>query len=109
MVLRERAGYHVIECATPEEALKICESVKFHLMICDVTLGSTTGTELAKCLEQQQPGAALLFTSGAPREYLVELGFLPENAHFLMKPYTAQSLLDMVRAVLGSAGAVGGD
>jgi hypothetical protein len=57
-------------------------------------------------LRNLQPGIAVLFISGYPLEYLENRGMIDRAAaaggklNFLQKPFTAQSLLRVVRELL---------
>jgi DNA-binding NarL/FixJ family response regulator len=59
-----------------------------------------TGPELVRRIRELQPHARVLFTSGYADDRHVEASGLPENAHFLPKPYTFAALSRKVREAL---------
>jgi len=98
----EGAGYGVIECADPAEALrKPAPDVKrVHLLLTDVIMPQASGPEVARSLRKKHPGLKVLFMSGYTNQAIGHHGVLDEGAQLLEKPFTTESLLRKVRSVL---------
>jgi CheY-like chemotaxis protein len=85
------AGYTVISCGTPEEALAAATE-RVNALVTDIVMPEMSGVELARRL-----GLPTLFVSGYSEER-VEPG-MP----FLEKPFDRAGLLRAVRGVLGTS------
>jgi DNA-binding response OmpR family regulator len=101
-VLREH-GYKVVEAGTAAEALLLAEDIgdELDLLVTDVIMPRMSGVELGDRIRRRFPQMRVLFVSGfAPRS--LERRGLGEGDHpVLTKPFTPDSLLRAVRAVLG--------
>jgi len=95
-------GYRVLEAASGEEALKICEehSGPIHLMVTDVVMPRLSGQELARRLATLRPETKVLYISG----YTGGAAGWPEISHletaFLQKPFTPETLMRQMREML---------
>jgi len=98
----EAKGYTVLTAATPADALAMVErhAGPIHLAVTDVILPGMDGPELARRLEQAQPGLRVLFVSGYANEAIVHQGVLDPGVAYLPKPFTAEALVRKVREVL---------
>ena len=98
----EGAGYRVLECASPVEALSVAENYKgsIDLLSADLILSGMNGRELAERLTLQRPNLKVLFTSGyADRGMLRGDGRGPRR-DFVAKPYTRKLFLQKIRELL---------
>jgi two-component system cell cycle sensor histidine kinase/response regulator CckA len=97
----EVRGYHVIEAANGEEALRICKTYvgTIHLMLTDVVMPGMTGRELAEEVVQLRPDMEVLLMSGYADE-ISKAGFLHPGLHFIEKPFTSNALALKIREVL---------
>jgi nitrogen-specific signal transduction histidine kinase len=99
--LLEVRGYRVLEAASPEEALRICQSYdgKIDLILSDIIMPKITGRELAEQAVRMRPGIKILLMSGyadeITRGLIVKTGF-----HFIAKPFTSDALALKVREAL---------
>ena len=90
-------GYIVLEAADAAEGLELLESEHdISVLFTDVSMpGEMDGLDLLELVRTDRPEIALLVTSGhAPPDF----ERLPDNAHFLAKPYTAHALSEAIRA-----------
>jgi len=93
------AGYRVVACATPEEALERASSPRadFDVVITDVVMPAMNGFAFAEALRRVRPELPVLFVSGyrggAPSDPLGE-------ATILEKPFTVEVLTRHLRAAL---------
>ncbi len=100
----ERLGYKVISTSSATEALALATHAmsRFDLLLTDVVMPELNGRELAERSRAQDPRLRVLFMSGYPADIVSERGIVPENAHFLQKPFESLTLARKVRAVLDS-------
>ena len=96
-----RAGYRVLYCRTPEEALGRVANLewKLDLLLTDIVMPEMNGIQLSKLLKAQQPTLATLFMSGytevdALREQETQAG------NVIKKPFSGDSLLSRIAEVL---------
>lgn len=98
--LRE-IGYIVIEAAGAGEAIrKINGGLTPDLLFTDVVMPETTGSELAKRVQEMLPGIKILFTTGYTRNAIVHNGVLDAGTHLISKPFTIDDLAAKVRTLL---------
>ena len=99
----EEAGYRLLACGGPSEALALLASSSepIHLLLTDVVMPRMDGPTVARRIRAARPDIGVLYMSGYPDEALGSRGVLP-GTHFITKPFTADSLLRKVREVLDS-------
>jgi len=101
-VLQE-SGYHIWEASDCREALNIWKTnaSQIDLLLADLAMpGGLNGRELADKLRHERPDLKVIFISG----------FVPDMAEtshmlrsFLQKPFTPESLTEIVQSHLGTA------
>jgi len=99
----ERAGYRVLCCQSPEEALEMLVDWKdrLDLLLSDVIMPGMNGPDLALRLQKLRPKLATLFISGyAELDVLGQLQ--PPLASHIQKPFTAETLLSRVAEALNA-------
>jgi two-component system, cell cycle sensor histidine kinase and response regulator CckA len=98
-------GYNVLEAASGEEALKICEghSGPIHLMVTDVIMPRVSGQELGRRLATLRPETKVLYISGYTGGSATGWPeILNCETAFLQKPFTPETLTRQVREMLDS-------
>jgi len=94
------AGYDVLEASDGAEALSLSfDKRKPDLLITDIIMPGMRGNELARQMQQRQPGLKVLFISGYMGDDSV-WNDIPDHADFLQKPFMPQDLLTKVREKL---------
>jgi CheY-like chemotaxis protein len=98
----ERQGYHVVEAASGEEALKVCKEKKepFHLLLTDVVMPQMGGRQLAEQLKQVCQDFKVLYMSGYTDNAITHHGVLEKGMNYLQKPFTVDGLARKVREVM---------
>ena len=98
--LLESRGYRVIDAASGEEALNICQSYSgnIDLILTDVVMSRMSGRELAESADRVRPGIKVLLMSGYADES-VDWGSDPEVL-YLKNPFSAATLLDTVKQMI---------
>jgi two-component system cell cycle sensor histidine kinase/response regulator CckA len=96
-----RAGYHVHDAGSAEEALRVQRALTHgvELLVSDVILPGRNGWDLSRELVTRLPGLRVLFMSGYAAEHSGE-SLLPAGVPFLAKPFTPGELLERVGAAL---------
>jgi two-component system cell cycle sensor histidine kinase/response regulator CckA len=98
----ERRGFHAITAATPGEALDILRGdTPIDLLISDVVMPETYGTDLIRQARALRPGLPALLISGFADQQNERHDPIPEGVPFLPKPFDLVDLLAQVRALLG--------
>jgi len=97
----EGAGYRVLKALNGEEALRVAQAHRgpIALLLADVVMPGLSGPEVAARLHAVQPGAKVLFMSGFTTEHVQARG-LRESDPLLVKPFSPETLLAKVRAML---------
>ncbi len=103
--LLEEAGYTVIECAKPYEALSAGQSEvrPIHLMLTDVIMPQMTGPQVAERLQGLRPRMKVLYMSGYTDDAIAQHGVLEPGTEFITKPFTRDTVLRRVRKLLDRA------
>ena len=97
-----RAGYHVLEAASPSEAIVVSEQFegRIDLLLTDVVLPRMTGPALAARLHQSRSEMLVLLMSGYTDGAIVHHGLIDPGVPYIEKPITVESLTRRVREVL---------
>ena len=103
----EHAGYRVLECNGPEEALRVGSEHRGHigLLLSDVVMPGMNGPELALQLQSLQPGLIAVFMSGYAESFVLRKVMHNKMAqggmtNYIQKPFTINVLLSRVAAAL---------
>jgi two-component system cell cycle sensor histidine kinase/response regulator CckA len=98
----ESAGYTVVECSGPEEALlRVSTSdAPVRLLLTDVVMPGMSGLALARSVRIARPEIKVLFMSGYTDDALGLQGDLGAGSRFIQKPFAVDALLRKVREVL---------
>jgi CheY-like chemotaxis protein len=100
-LILSRQGYTVLACPGGKEALALGQQLSaVRLLVSDVVMPGLNGRELACRLREQSRGLKVLLISGYADQVSAQQGFLEEGIQFLPKPYSPESLLARVRALL---------
>ena len=101
------AGYKVLIAPDGETALEIAKrrDEQIQLLITDVVMPVMGGAELANRLRERTPDLRIIYMSGYLEENEGDSRFF-EDAMFLQKPFSRESLLQTARAALNSLSAV---
>jgi CheY-like chemotaxis protein len=98
----EDAGFKVIEAVHADEALRVLKAVSdIQALVTDVEMprGSINGFELARRVRMERQEIGVLIASGraAPK-----VGDLPDGALFIGKPVHPETLVRLLKTLLGS-------
>jgi two-component system cell cycle sensor histidine kinase/response regulator CckA len=95
-------GYHVLEAADGEEALKVGSAFenKIHLLLTDVVMSPMGGGELVKRIMPVRPDMKVLYISGYPDDPAVRSGLDSRKIAFLAKPFSPKVLVRTIRSIL---------
>jgi two-component system cell cycle sensor histidine kinase/response regulator CckA len=95
-------GYRVLDAENGLRALELARAHPgdIHLLVTDVVIPGLSGPKLAEQLSASRPGIKVLYISGYTRDLIAQHGLSQEPAALLRKPFTPQSLLTQIRAIL---------
>jgi signal transduction histidine kinase/CheY-like chemotaxis protein len=98
-----RHGYQVLEAIDGSEAIALCERHEptVHLLLTDVVMPLMSGPELAQRVTRVCPDLRVIYISGYTDRALIHQGLRQPGSAFLQKPFTPETLVRMVREVLG--------
>jgi signal transduction histidine kinase len=102
----EGAGYRVLEAASAEAAIALCEKIngdRIDLLLTDVIMPGMSGNEMSRVLCAKHPEMPVLYMSGYTDDAIVQHGVLEAGINFLQKPFTPGALALKVREVLDTA------
>ncbi len=105
----EANGYHVLEASHGAAALVTCDEHKdpIHLLMTDLIMPEMSGRQLAEQVSAQRPEMKILYMSGYTDNAILHHGGLQSGANFLQKPFTPDTLVRKLRAVLDADPSVG--
>jgi PAS domain S-box-containing protein len=97
-------SYKVIEAENGEQALAVLNRRKeaIHLMVTDILMPGISGIELAARVGVEYPETKVLFISGYTDQAAFREGIPEFKTNFLVKPFTAEVLVNKVREILES-------
>ncbi|HEY8174576.1 MAG TPA: ATP-binding protein [Gemmatimonadaceae bacterium] len=97
-----RAGFRVLEAATPIDALRLAREhfQEIRLVLSDVVMPEMSGPEVVSKIAQLCPRARVLFISGYTDDELNGRGLADPAIQLLRKPFSAQQLVERVRAAM---------
>ena len=93
-----KSGYTPIVTADPEEALRLVEEERPHLVLLDLVLPGADGMELMKDIAAAD--VPVIFLSAHGQEQLVARALDEGAADYLVKPFSPVELAARIRAVL---------
>jgi PAS domain S-box-containing protein len=98
-------GYFVLAAANGEEALALAETVggAIDLVLTDVVMPDLGGPELVARLQAKWPEIRAVYMSGYAEGDKIRAEIQDPKTSFLQKPFSADSLVPMVREVLDQA------
>jgi CheY-like chemotaxis protein len=87
----QEAGYAVVEAATGEEAIALCNSdTSIDVVFTDVNLGGyASGWDVAECFRKVRPDVPVVYTSGRS----LDAGRCVGGSTFVPKPYDESDIL----------------
>jgi signal transduction histidine kinase/ActR/RegA family two-component response regulator len=103
----ERTGYQVLTASNGRQALGILEqhTGSIDVLVTDLVMPEMGGRELADHVLTARPTVRVLYTSGYTAEAMNQQAVLDPNDAFLGKPFTPDSLLRAVHALIDPAAA----
>jgi two-component system cell cycle sensor histidine kinase/response regulator CckA len=97
-----RAGHTVLDTGDPYEAIQLCERHpgEIALFITDMVLPKMSGPQVAERVRQMRPDVRIIYTSGYPGKASIPARLRHNGTTFFEKPFTPDTLVRKVRAVL---------
>jgi len=98
-----RAGHDVTEAADGKQAVDLCVSRPFDLVVLDVLMPELDGLEVCRQLRQREIDVPIVFLSSRGEEVDRVLGLEMGGDDYLTKPFSPRELVSRVKAVLRRA------
>ena len=100
-----RAGYEVLVASGPSDAARLsaAHAGTIDLLITDVVMPEAGGASVASALRQLHPAIRVLYMSGYTQGDVIRQTVTDPSAHFIEKPFAAETLARTVREVLSAA------
>ncbi|HJQ20655.1 MAG TPA: response regulator, partial [Gemmatimonadaceae bacterium] len=94
----QRAGYQVLDAATPQDAIRIAGERRndITLVVSDVVMPQMSGPQLVERLRELCPRARVLYISGYTDDEVIGRGLANAATSLLQKPFSAQQLVQRV-------------
>ena len=98
-------GYRIIEAGSGAETVRLAQTARPALLLCDYFLGDMTGAQVMTALKGDAAALPLpvIVISGNDAEEVTRACASLGASSFLLKPYESQDLLDQVQAALGGS------
>lgn len=98
----QECGYTVLPVGNAQDAMVVIASArqKIDLLITDVVMPGWSGPELSKHFRAVRPGVPVLLISGHAGKTLTGHGVVPADVNLLTKPFTSQTLAQIVREAM---------
>ena len=95
-------GYNVLYAGNISDALELFKNRlnEIDLVLTDVIMPGGSGADLSAELHKIKPDIKIIFMSGYMDDSIVRHGILPENTHFIQKPFSMVDLAIKIREVL---------
>ncbi len=93
-------GYHILTANDGEQALAVLENESVDLLLSDIIMPNMDGYQLAAQVKQLYPGIKIQLVSGFSDNLHHDLVDESLHQHILKKPFTSQTLLKQIRALL---------
>ena len=92
-------GYNVIEAINGDEGIKLAKEIKPNLILCDVLMSGTNGFDVLKEIKKKVHYTSLtfVFISALAESEMIKKSIKMGADNYLVKPFTRQELLDMVK------------
>lgn len=91
----EKIGYRVIEAATPQAAITICNDAdtEIDLILSDVIMPEMNGLEMARGIKERRPETKVLFMTGYSSDIIATRGVVTDReVHYIQKPFDMEGL-----------------
>jgi signal transduction histidine kinase len=101
-VTLQESGYTVLEAATGDAALELCErhAGQIDALVTDMVMPGIGGRALADRLTTLRPELRVLFVSGYAQAEVLDRDSADTETSFLPKPFTPEELASRVRALI---------
>jgi two-component system, cell cycle sensor histidine kinase and response regulator CckA len=101
-VTLQESGYTVLEAATGDAALELCErhAGQIDALVTDMVMPGIGGRALADRLTTLRPELRVLFVSGYAEAEVFDRDSADAETSFLQKPFTPEELASRVRALI---------
>jgi two-component system, cell cycle sensor histidine kinase and response regulator CckA len=100
----KKLGYTILSANNTADAVELAQKYEddIHILLTDVVMPGSGGSNLWKKLSVIRPGMKCLFMSGYTFDVISKQGVLEEGVNYLQKPFSIETLARKMREVLDS-------
>nr|WP_296065263.1 response regulator [uncultured Actinoplanes sp.] len=97
----QRRGFDTLIAGDSQEAIAVCRDHpgEIDILVTDLGLPGVSGGELSRAATELRPGMRVVYISGLPKDLAVADGQIDEDALLVKKPFSSESLLEILRSV----------
>jgi PAS domain S-box-containing protein len=101
-IVLQSAGYNVLVAENGQDVLRLLQESghQIQLLLTDVVMPGMSGAELAELVHQSHPHLKIVFMSGYADSIIAHHGVLKPGICFIEKPFSPQSLAQIIRETL---------
>jgi len=96
----EGGGHRVVEARNADEALRMFQNESVDIVTMDIVMPETDGIEAVKRLKEADEDIKIIMISALGHQRTVMRALEAGAMDFIMKPFTADDVLESVNAVL---------
>jgi two-component system chemotaxis response regulator CheY len=96
----EGGGHRVVEARNADEALRMFQNESVDIVTMDIVMPETDGIEAVKRLKEADEDIRIIMISALGHQKTVMRALEAGAMDFIMKPFTADDVLESVNAVL---------
>src|SRR3954469_10853241 len=98
----ERRGFSTLVAGDSGEAITACRNHpgEIDILVTDLGLPGVSGGELSRTATELRPEMRVVYISGLPKDIAVADGLIDGGALLVKKPFSTDSLVDALHAVL---------
>lgn len=96
----EQGGHRVLEAKNAQEALELFKREGADVITMDIVMPETDGIETVKRLKEADEGVKIIMVSALGHQKTVMRALEAGALDFIMKPFTADDVLESIKAVL---------
>ncbi len=101
-IMLSQLGYQVLTAETAKKALELSDKweAPIDLLLTDMIMPETNGSELREQIRSRRPGTKCLFISGFTVDTIVRQGIMDTPGNLLEKPFSKKDLACKIRKVI---------
>lgn len=100
--LKAKGFEHIDYAPSGIKAIDMIEKENYDLITCDITMPEMDGIQTAKRIFQKNPNQKLIMVTAMGQEAIIKKAVEIGVRHYLLKPFTPETLIQKIEAVINS-------